>query len=80
MTSRFDGGDVTSGDIKIDVILSDSIFSHNGRHFVITVDIFQHSGNDVIYVTSHPMTSQITPFCEILFLIKIFAILSDTIF
>jgi len=50
-------------------ILSDTIFSHNRRHFVITDGIFNITGDDITYVTSYPMTSQSPPFCRILFLV-----------
>jgi len=44
MTSLIDGGDIT-----IATILSHTIFSHNdrhkGRHFLITVDIFDIGGH-----------------------------------
>jgi len=48
VTSRFDGGDITSCDITIPTILSDYIFSdndcHKARHFLITVGIFYIDG------------------------------------
>jgi len=40
-------GDITSCDITILAILSDSIFSYNGFHFVITDVFLNNSGDDV---------------------------------
>jgi len=74
-------GDVTksAGDITIPAIVSDSIFSYNGFHFVIT-DVFLTFREMTSHPMSpHPMTSQSPPFYRILFLVTMI-ITRDVIF